>query len=88
MDAQLRARGSRLLVLRGTPADVLGGIFAGSGPFQLRSIFWDVDTEPSGKARDEQIEKMAADVGVRVSTFTGLLAYSYSILFSSTCRLP
>mmetsp|Transcript_93250 Transcript_93250/g.200123 ORF Transcript_93250/g.200123 Transcript_93250/m.200123 type:complete len:587 (+) Transcript_93250:92-1852(+) len=72
LDQQLRAEhGSRLLVLRGRPEEVLREIFGGKGPFHLKSIFWEKDSEPYARQRDRRVEALAAELGVRAESFSG-----------------
>ena len=63
LDRSLRERGSRLLVLRGSPGEVLPPLFGMDG---ASSITWEHDTEPYAKARDAAIAAAAGDCGLRV----------------------
>ena len=63
LDRSLRERGSRLLVLRGSPGEVLPPLFGLDG---ASSITWEHDTEPYAKARDAAIAAAAGDCGLRV----------------------
>ena len=65
LDSALRARGSRLLVLRGTPADVLPTAWKEWG---VTRVAWEVDTEPYAVVRDGEITAAATAAGLTVST--------------------
>jgi deoxyribodipyrimidine photo-lyase len=54
LDADLRARGSRLIVRRGVPSDVLAGLADESGAGE---IFAEADYSPYAKRRDERVGK-------------------------------
>lgn len=57
------ARGSRLLVLRGTPEEVLPRIFK---DWSIAKICFEVDTEPYALARDARVRELAAASRVEV----------------------
>ena len=63
LDSSLQARGSRLLVLRGKPADVLPKLFQDLGVTQL---CFEHDTEPFAKARDAEVRALCSAAGVAV----------------------
>jgi cryptochrome len=69
LDEQLRALGSRLVVLRGKPEEVWAEIFAGKHSFQVKKIFWEKDTTPYAKERDTKVLKLAQKNKVEVQTF-------------------
>jgi len=72
LDQTLRSdHGSRLLVLRGRPDEVLRDIFEGKGPFQLTSLFWERDSEPYARVRDARVESLAKGFGVHTESFLG-----------------
>lgn len=72
LDAQLRENHkSRLLVLQGSPDEVLKGLFDGTGPFKLSSLFWEKDSEPYAKRRDAGVEALAKHMGVATKSFSG-----------------
>ena len=67
LDSALRARGSRLLVLRGKPADVLPTAWKEWG---VTRVAWEADTEPYAVVRDREIAAAATAAGLTVSTHT------------------
>eukprot|EP00439_Symbiodinium_sp_Y106_P066844 s1483_g10.t5 len=71
LDGQLRGRGSRLLVFRGQPEQVLVELFGGKAPVRLSAIFWEADTEPYARARDERVLAMAKEGGVHAEKLCG-----------------
>lgn len=71
LDAQLRAKGSRLVVLRGEPEKVWKQVFEGKHSFKITNLVWERDTTPYARKRDQAISKLAAKHGVTVETFHG-----------------
>lgn len=72
LDAQLREKHrSRLLVLRGIPEVVFRDLFDGTGPFKLKSLFWEKDTEPYARKRDSKVQLLAKELGVQTQAFVG-----------------
>mmetsp|Transcript_64063 Transcript_64063/g.111664 ORF Transcript_64063/g.111664 Transcript_64063/m.111664 type:complete len:573 (+) Transcript_64063:37-1755(+) len=72
LDKQLREQyRSRLLVLQGTPEVIFRQLFDATGPFQLKSVFWEKDSEPYAKIRDGKIERLAKEFGVQTRSFLG-----------------
>jgi cryptochrome len=72
LDTQLREQHhSRLLVLRGSPESVLKDLFDGAGPFKLKSLFWEKDTEPYAMERDAKVEALAKKMGIETQSFVG-----------------
>ena len=63
LDSSLAARGSRLIVLRGRPAEVLPRLIQDWGVTQL---CFEHDTEPFAKARDAEVRALCAAAGVDV----------------------
>lgn len=63
LDSSLRARGSRLLVLKGNPADVFPKILK---EWNVSHLDYEYDTEPYAKARDASITKLVEEKGVQV----------------------
>jgi cryptochrome len=59
----LEARGSRLLVLRGKPQEVLPRVLK---DWAITSLCFEHDTEPYAKERDAQIKALAEGLGVQV----------------------
>lgn len=66
LDANLRARGSRLLVLRGKPEEELPKAWKAWG---VGKLTFEKDTEPYARARDSAIQDMAKEAGVEVRSF-------------------
>ena len=66
LDASLRARGSRLVVLRGKPEEELPRAWKSWG---VGKLTFERDTEPYARARDSAIQALARDAGVDVRTF-------------------
>ncbi|KAF8061969.1 UVR3 [Scenedesmus sp. PABB004] len=77
LDASLRAKGSRLLVLRGKPLEVLPRVFKDWGVTQL---CFEVDTEPYAKRRDADVAAAAAAAGVAVSAHVSHTLYDTDVL--------
>eukprot|EP00928_Gymnodinium_smaydae_P003419 TRINITY_DN11228_c0_g3_i2.p1 TRINITY_DN11228_c0_g3~~TRINITY_DN11228_c0_g3_i2.p1 ORF type:complete len:620 (-),score=114.43 TRINITY_DN11228_c0_g3_i2:116-1975(-) len=72
LDDQLRReQGSRLLVLRGRPDDVLKDLVEGRGPVRLSSLYWEKDSEPYARERDARAETLARSCGLPTESFTG-----------------
>ena len=69
LDEQLRALGSRLVVLRGKPEKVFAEIFAGKHPLKIKKLFWERDTTPYAKERDAKVAALASKHKVEVETF-------------------
>lgn len=65
LDQSLRARGSRLFVVKGTPEEELPRLLTN---WQVNLLTFERDTEPYAKVRDDAICRMAHDVGVEVMT--------------------
>ncbi len=68
LSRELESRGSRLLVLQGSPDQVLGDLLR-SGAY--RTICWERDTEPFARERDLRISALAEQAGVEVATECG-----------------
>lgn len=72
LDRQLRASFcSRLLVLRGRPEDVLNDLFTDKGPFSLKALYFEKDSEPYAQARDARVLRLAAESGARAEGVLG-----------------
>ncbi|KIZ03776.1 cryptochrome 2 (photolyase-like) [Monoraphidium neglectum] len=72
LDRSLRARGSRLLVLRGKPDEVLPRVFK---DWQISQLCFEADVEPYAKARDATVAQLAQAAGVHVSAHTSHTLY-------------
>lgn len=66
LDASLRARGSRLVVLRGKPEEELPKAWKAWG---VSKITFEKDTEPYARVRDSAIQALAKEAGVEVRSF-------------------
>lgn len=72
LDEQLRSLfGSRLLVFRGQPVEVLEGLFKGAEPARLQSLYYERDTEPYARARDAEVEALARRCKIPIQSFSG-----------------
>lgn len=67
LDDELRQQGSRLFIAKGQPQDVLTAFFK---ELDIKTIFFENDTEPYAKVRDESVKKLAASHNVKVETFS------------------
>lgn len=52
LDEQLRAKGSRLFVVRGKPEEVLPGLF---DEWKVKKLTFEADSEPRSRARDKKV---------------------------------
>jgi len=66
LDQNLRAKGSQLTLLFGSPQDV----FTKLSP-HVSKIAWEVDTEPYSRERDSQVEDICIKAGAEVSKLSG-----------------
>ncbi|CAN7294731.1 deoxyribodipyrimidine photo-lyase [Pseudoxanthomonas sp. LjRoot143] len=72
LDADLRQRGSRLLLRRGRSATVLDGVLAETG---AEAVFWNRKYEPATQPRDAALKKALHQRGLRVESFNGSLLF-------------
>lgn len=63
LDLSLRKLGTRLYVVRGLPEDVFPDLFH---KWNVKLLSFELDTEPYARKRDEQVEKLARQHGVKV----------------------
>eukprot|EP00775_Hariotina_reticulata_P005382 gene5382-5617_t len=77
LDQSLRARGSKLLVLRGKPQEVLPRIFK---EWQVNQLCYEVDVEPYAQARDAAVADLAEQAGVAVSPHISHTLYDTAYL--------
>ncbi|KAI8474142.1 MAG: FAD binding domain of DNA photolyase-domain-containing protein [Monoraphidium minutum] len=80
-----RARGSRLLVLRGTPEDVLPRVFR---DWKITQLCYEVDVEPYARSRDASVAALAAAAGVEVSAHTSHTLYDPAALIAANGGRP
>jgi len=73
LDSSLKALGSRLYVVRGTPTETFEDLFH---RWDVKRITWEVDTEPYAKERDAKVEKIAKDKNIEVVTCTSHTLYN------------
>nr|AGX93015.1 6-4 photolyase [Platynereis dumerilii] len=72
LDTNLKELGSRLFVVRGNPLDELPKLFK---EWKVDHLTFEVDTEPYAKERDEKIEELASELGVKVSKIVSHTLY-------------
>jgi deoxyribodipyrimidine photo-lyase len=72
LDAELRARGSGLTVLRGRPEQVLPGLGADA-------VLWTSDVSPYARARDRRVTEALRSAGVRALPHTGTYVVDVSV---------
>ncbi|KAI3439135.1 hypothetical protein D9Q98_001543 [Chlorella vulgaris] len=85
LDASFRARGSRLLVLRGQPQEVLPRLFKDWGATHL---CFESDTEPYAKTRDAAVRQAAEEAGVEVHSPVSHTLYDPELLLSRSGGKP
>ena len=78
LDASLRARGSRLLVLRGAPEEALARAVR---DWRATHLAFEADVEPYAVARDARVRAAAEAAGVAVDAPT-----SHTLYVSDCCR--
>jgi deoxyribodipyrimidine photo-lyase len=72
LDADLRERGSRVILRRGDPRQVLAGLVEETG---ARSVFWNRCYEPAAVRRDSAIKNALSEAGVDVSGHNASLLF-------------
>ena len=72
LDADLRARGSRLRIFSGPSLDLLGSIAAAC---DAEAVYWTRRYEPAIERRDAQIKRSLREQGLRVESFNGALLF-------------
>lgn len=65
LDRQLKALGTRLFVMKGSPPDVFRSIFQ---KWNVEKITFESDTEPYSVTRDDLVTKIAHEFGIHVVT--------------------
>merc|ERR1711953_865932 len=63
LDHQLKAQGSRLFVIRGSPKDVLSDLFT---EWNVKRLTFELDTEPYSVERDKDIQALAKKMNVEI----------------------
>lgn len=80
LDQSLRAKyNSRLLVVRGSPLQVLREKFA---EWKIDLLCFESDTEPYAKKRDADVASLAREFNVRVETRSSHTLYDPALLYS------
>ena len=77
VDASLRARGSRLVILRGSPADVLPAALTA---FRATRLVFEEDIEPYARERDKHLTEVARAAGVATRSVSGHTLYDPAAL--------
>jgi deoxyribodipyrimidine photo-lyase len=72
LDRSLRARGSRLVLRRGTSRDCLRDLVEHTG---ARAVFWNRLCEPRARVRDAAVEDSLRREGLQVRTFNAALLF-------------
>jgi len=80
LDASLRALGSRLVVLRGAPGDVLVRL---ARVAQADALYFNRDYTPRARARDRQVQRALEAAGVRVRSFKDLVIFEEDELLTA-----
>jgi len=68
LDADMRARGSRLIVRSGSSADTLTALVRETG---AGAVHWNRRCEPAAAAQEDEVARALAGMGCRVRTFDG-----------------
>ena len=78
LQAELRQRGSDLLILRGSSLACLQALLAASG---AQAVYWNRRYEPAISSRDTGIKQVLRDTGCQVRSFNGrLLAEPWQLM--------
>ena len=72
LDADLRARGSRLLLREGPSAPALHALVEQTGAV---AVFWNRKYEPATQPRDASLKKRLREQGLQVESFNGCLLF-------------
>jgi deoxyribodipyrimidine photo-lyase len=80
LDEGLRARGSRLIVLRGEPAQVLTELARAAG---AEAVYFNRDYTPLARRRDQRVADALRASGVRVATFKDLVIFEGAELLTT-----
>ena len=86
LNANLKRKGLRLFVALGNPSEVLSSIIK---HFKVDLLTFEVDDEPHGKKRDEEISSLAKKLGVKeVASFCSHTLYDLSYLLEVSGGKP
>lgn len=80
LDAELRARGSRLIVQRGNPTEVLPAVLAATS---ADALYFNRDYTPLARRRDEQVVDTVRRMGARAESFKDLVVLESNELLTS-----
>lgn len=83
--ASLSARGSRLLVCRGSPEDVLERLIP---QWDVRCLTFEVDTEPYARERDARVTELARRLSCSVKSVTSHTLYEPSAVCKANGGRP
>lgn len=72
LDANLKAKGSRLFIFRGTPQEVFSRLFK---EFEVKNLYYEKDSEPYSKLRDAQIDSLCNSNKISVFKYSGHTLY-------------
>ena len=72
LDQQLRKLGTRLIVVRGKPEVEFPELFR---IWNIQQLFYEVDTEPYSRARDQKVNEIAAEHKVGISKYVSHTLY-------------
>ncbi len=81
--AGLAERGSRLVVLRGDPAEVLVQVARSAG---ATSVHWNKDYEPFARSRDTRVSEMLGAAGVRAYAWKDQVLFEESEILTGQRR--
>uniref|UniRef100_A0A7S3R4Y9 Photolyase/cryptochrome alpha/beta domain-containing protein n=1 Tax=Dunaliella tertiolecta TaxID=3047 RepID=A0A7S3R4Y9_DUNTE len=77
LNSSLTSLGSQLLVLRGTPEEVIPRVLR---DWSIKKLCYEIDTEPYAKARDARVDDMAREAGVEVKKHWSHTLYDTDML--------
>ncbi len=72
LDASLRSIGSRLVIRKGSTADVLSALIAETG---ASAVYWNRRYEPAAIARDSALKESLRQSGIATESFNGSLLF-------------
>ena len=72
LDADLRARGSRLLIRRGPTRQAVSSLIAEA---DAQAVFWNRKYEPATQPRDAALKRELKEQGLQVESFNGALLF-------------
>lgn len=81
LDAELRKQGSRLIVRRGRPEQVLGDLARETG---AEAVYFNRDYTPLARRRDRRVAEAMESAGVRVASFKDLVIFEEDELLTGS----